>query len=294
MSKRFSNQKFISQIKQNSKISNELYEVSQLQEIFHLYSNNDKYLTNKQYSQFLSDAQLIDNDLLSIKYSNVLFYSFTKAKNNLNFQSFCDLIIKLTELKFQEEFMINQATSLSKFIETYITPLIKILKSNPLSNNNKVNNTNSTLPMINYQLLISKIGNRLNKEIFEGNYLLFAKVYLKYFCFERLKISNQQKNHLSSRAFCKVMRDFEICPYYITIEQINEVYENIILNKDLVLENMIKSINTDMCSNEGMFYTLYHFMASFYLLAVISYSLIMKKKKIIYGKFLSKVLIQKR
>ena len=268
MSKRFSNQKFISQIKQNSKISNELYEVSQLQEIFHLYSNNDKYLTNKQYSQFLSDAQLIDNDLLSIKYSNVLFYSFTKAKNNLNFQSFCDLIIKLTELKFQEEFMINQATSLSKFIETYITPLIKILKSNPLSNNTKVNNTNSTLPMINYQLLISKIGNRLNKEIFEGNYLLFAKVYLKYFCFEKLKISNQQKNHLSSRAFCKVMRDFEICPYYITIEQINEVYENIILNKDLVLENMIKSINTDMCSNEGMFYTLYHFMASFYLLAV--------------------------
>ena len=268
MSKRFSNQKFISQIKQNSKISNELYEVSQLQEIFHLYSNNDKYLTNKQYSQFLSDAQLIDNDLLSIKYSNVLFYSFTKAKNNLNFQSFCDLIIKLTELKFQEEFMINQATSLSKFIETYITPLIKILKSNPLSNNTGVNNTNSTLPMINYQLLISKIGNRLNKAIFEGNYLLFAKVYLKYFCFEKLKISNQQKNHLSSRAFCKVMRDFEICPYYITIEQINEVYENIILNKDLVLENMIKSINTDMCSNEGIFYTLYHFMASFYLLAV--------------------------
>ena len=62
------------------------------------------------------------------------------------------IIIKLTELKFQEEFMINQATSLSKFIETYITPLIKILKSNPLSNNTKVNNTNSTLPMINYQL----------------------------------------------------------------------------------------------------------------------------------------------
>ena len=247
---------------------NDLYEVSQLKEIFLIYSNNDKYLTNKQYLQFLSDAQLLDEDILSIKNANILFYTFTKAKNNLNFQSFCDLIIKLTELKFQEEFMINQATSLSKFIETYITPLIKILKSNPLSNNNNVNNTNSTLPMINYQLLISKIGNRLNKEIFEGNYLLFAKVYLKYFCFEKLKISNQQKNHLSSRAFCKVMRDFEICPYYITIEQINEVYENIILNKDLVLENMIKSINTDMCSNEGMFYTLYHFMASFYLLAV--------------------------
>ena len=267
MSKRFSNQKFISQIKQNSKISNELYEVSQLQEIFHLYSNNDKYLTNKQYSQFLSDAQLIDNDLLSIKYSNVLFYSFTKAKNNLNFQSFCDLIIKLTELKFQEEFMINQATSLSKFIATYVTPLIKMLKSTPVTSNSR-NNNNPNFPIINYQLLISKLGNKLNKEIFEGNYLLFAKIYLKYFCFEKLKISNQQKNHLSSRAFNKVMKDFEICPFYITTEQLNEVYENVILNKDLVLQNMINSINTDMCCNEGMFYTLYHFMASFYLLAV--------------------------
>ena len=253
--------------KSKPRLSNELYEVSQLQEIFHLYSNNSKYLTNKQYSQFLSDAQLIDNDLLSIKYSNILFYSFTKAKNNLTFQSFCDLIIKLTELKFQEEFMINQATSLSKFIATYVTPLIKMLKSTPVTSNLR-NNNNPNFPIINYQLLISKLGNKLNKEIFEGNYLLFAKIYLKYFCFEKLKISNQQKNHLSSRAFNKVMKDFEICPFYITTEQLNEVYENVILNKDLVLQNMINSINIDMCSNEGMFYTLYHFMASFYLLAV--------------------------
>ena len=141
-------------------LSNELYEVSQLQEIFHLYSNNSKYLTNKQYSQFLSDAQLIDNDLLSIKYSNILFYSFTKAKNNLTFQSFCDLIIKLTELKFQEEFMINQATSLSKFIATYVTPLIKMLKSTPVTSNLR-NNNNPNFPIINYQLLISKLGNKL-------------------------------------------------------------------------------------------------------------------------------------
>ena len=264
---KFTNQKLNQKQKSNPRLSNELYEVSQLQEIFHLYSNNSKYLTNKQYSQFLSDAQLIDNDLLSIKYSNILFYSFTKAKNNLTFQSFCDLIIKLTELKFQEEFMINQATSLSKFIATYITPLIKILKSTPVTNNSR-NNDNPNYPIINYQLLISKLGNKLNKEIFEGNYLLFAKIYLKYFCFEKLKISNQQKNHLSSRAFNKVMKDFEICPFYITTEQLNEVYENVILNKDLVLQNMINSINIDMCSNEGMFYTLYHFMASFYLLAV--------------------------
>ena len=113
----------------NPHVGTNLYEVTQLKEIFNLYSNNQKYLTNIQYLQFLSDAQLIDNDNLSIKNSNIIFYSFTKAKNNLNFQSFCDLIIKLTEIKFQEEFMINQSTTLSKFISIYIIPLIQILKS---------------------------------------------------------------------------------------------------------------------------------------------------------------------
>ena len=240
----------------NPHVGTNLYEVTQLKEIFNLYSNNQKYLTNIQYLQFLSDAQLIDNDNLSIKNSNIIFYSFTKAKNNLNFQSFCDLIIKLTEIKFQEEFMINQSTTLSKFISIYIIPLIQILKSSLSSSK------------INYQLLILKLTSLLNKEIFEENYLLFAKIYLKYFCFEKLTISNKQKDHLSSRAFIRIMNDFEICPSYITIEQLNDVYQNIILNKDFILETMIKSINYEMCCNEGSFFTLFHFMASFYLLAV--------------------------
>ena len=46
------------------KISQYEYEVSQLKEIFLIYSNNDKYLTNKQYLQFLSDAQLLDEDII--------------------------------------------------------------------------------------------------------------------------------------------------------------------------------------------------------------------------------------
>ena len=239
---------------------NDLYEVSQLKEIFLIYSNNDKYLTNKQYLQFLSDAQLLDEDILSIKNANILFYTFTKAKNNLNFQSFCDLIIKLTELKFKEEFINNQSTTFSKFILTYITPLIEVLKSTPISINNNFT--------INYQLIIWKLSTKLNKEIFENNYLLFAKLYLKYFCFENLKIAKKQKNHLSSRALNKVMTDFQVCPLYITELQLNDVYENIILNKDFVLNTMIKSINNEMCCNEGMYFTLYHFMCSFYLIGI--------------------------
>ena len=257
---RCNKQKLIKKEHQKKITSNDLYEVTQLKEIFLLYSNNEKYLTNKQYLQFLSDAQLFDDDILTIKNSNILFYTFTKAKNNLNFQSFCDLIIKLTELQFKDEFINTQSETFSKFILTYITPLIEILKSSPISLNN-----NSS---INYQLIIWKLSTKLNKEIFENNYLLFAKLYLKYFCFENLKISKKQKNHLSFRALNKVMTDFQICPLYITELQLNDVYDNIILNKDFVLNTMTKSINNEMCCNEGMYFTLYHFMSSFYLIGI--------------------------
>ncbi len=257
---RCNKQKLIKKQPSKNITSNDLYEVAQLKEIFLIYSNNEKYLTNQQYLQFLSDAQLLDDDLLSIKNANIIFYTFTKAKNNLNFQSFCDLIIKLTELKFKEEFINNQSATFSKFILTYITPLIEVLHSTPISINN-----NST---INYQLIIWKLSTKLNKEIFENNYLLFAKLYLKYFCFENLKISKKQKNHLSGRALNKVMTEFQICPLYITELQLNDVYDNIILNKDFVLNTMNKSINNKMCYNEGMYFTLYHFMCSFYLIGI--------------------------
>ena len=257
---RCNKQKLIKKQPSKDITSNDLYEVAQLKEIFLIYSNNEKYLTNQQYLQFLSDAQLLDDDLLSIKNANIIFYTFTKAKNNLNFQSFCDLIIKLTELKFKEEFINNQSATFSKFILTYITPLIEVLQSTPISINN-----NST---INYQLIIWKLSTKLNKEIFENNYLLFAKLYLKYFCFENLKISKKQKNHLSGRALNKVMTEFQICPLYITELQLNDVYDNIILNKDFVLNTMNKSINNEMCYNEGMYFTLYHFMCSFYLIGI--------------------------
>ena len=257
---RCNKQKLIKKQPSKDITSNDLYEVAQLKEIFLIYSNNEKYFTNQQYLQFLSDAQLLDDDLLSIKNANIIFYTFTKAKNNLNFQSFCDLIIKLTELKFKEEFINNQSATFSKFILTYITPLIEVLQSTPISINN-----NST---INYQLIIWKLSTKLNKEIFENNYLLFAKLYLKYFCFENLKISKKQKNHLSGRALNKVMNEFQICPLYITELQLNDVYDNIILNKDFVLNTMNKSINNEMCYNEGMYFTLYHFMCSFYLIGI--------------------------
>lgn len=253
-----------SQKRQNSALFNKTNEMNQLKNLFLHYSNNEPYLTNKQYIKFLSDSQLIDNISLTQNYSNILFYSFSKAKNVLSFQGFCDLILKIIELKYQDTFIQDQPSCTASFFETYITPLIQILSSV------YTNDKEGILPSTNFNLLISKIASYPNQEIIELNFLLFTKLYLKYFCFEKLKISKSQKSHLSLRAFLKIMRDFEVCPYYISSNQLTEVFNVIMNNPDYPLGVMVKILNPDVNRNEGMYFTLYHFIVSIYLISVLN------------------------
>lgn len=249
---------------------NENTDFTRLKMLFVHYSVNHPYLTNKQYLKFLYDAQLIDGNCLSEKYANILFYSYTRTKNNLFFQPFCDLILKIAELKNPDGFFMNQPNCISHFFETYITPLYEILTSSTINNNDPINNNNAPIhrTSFNYQLVLSKMMSPSNQEVIEYNFLLFEKLYLKYFCFEKLNISKTQKNHLSSRAFVKILRDFEICPYYLNVNKINEVYDNVIKNSEYVIDTMNKVITNSTLSNNGMWFTLYHFIASVYLIAV--------------------------
>lgn len=253
-----------SQKRQSSALFNKTNEINQLKNLFLHYSNNEPYITNKQYIKFLSDSQLIDNISLTQKYSNILFYSFSKAKNVLSFQGFCDLIVKIIELKYQDTFFQDQASCTTSFFETYITPLIQILTSV------YTNDKEGVFPSTNFNLIISKIASYPNQEIINSNFLLFTKLYLKYFCFENLKISKSQKSHLSLRAFLKIMRDFEVCPYYIGVNQLTEVFNVIMNNPDYSLGIMMKILNPDVNRNEGMFFTLYHFIVSIYLTSVLN------------------------
>ena len=82
-----------SQKRQSSALFNKTNEINQLKNLFLHYSNNEPYITNKQYIKFLSDSQLIDNISLTQKYSNILFYSFSKAKNVLSFQGFWRILL---------------------------------------------------------------------------------------------------------------------------------------------------------------------------------------------------------
>lgn len=250
------------QIRQNSALFNNTEDINQLRNLFLHYSNNETFITNKQYIKFLTDAQLFDPFSLTQKYANILFYSFTKAKNTLTFQSFCDLVFKIIELKYPDDFFMNQPSAVTLFFNTYVYPLLDILLSTRVPQ--KGNNKNA----INYHLIISKIASLPNHNLIEQNYLLFTKIYNKYFCFEKLIISKSQKSHLSQRAFCKLMRDFEVCPYYISVTQLNDIFNELMNTPDFSIEIISKIINSEVNSNTGMYFTLYHFIVSLYLVAV--------------------------
>ena len=253
------------QIRQNSYLFNNTEDINQLKSLFLHYSNNETILTTKQYVKFLTDAQLFDPISLTQKYANILFYSFTKAKNTLTFQSFCDLILKIIELKYPDDFFMNQPSAVTLFFNTYVYPLLDILLSTRVP---KKGNDNKNA--INFHLIISKIASSSNQNLIEQNYLLFSKIYSKYFCFEKLNISKSQKSHLSQRAFCKVMRDFEICPYYISVAQLNEIFNELMTTPDFSIEIISKIINSEVNSNIGMYFTLYHFIVSLYLVSVLN------------------------
>ncbi len=191
-----------SKINENSKNDNSTIILSQIKNIFNHYSNNTIYLSNKQYKLFLIEASLLDDTTLTPEYSDTLFYSFSYAKDSITFNSFYDLIMKLVSIKFPKNTKLNPNKTLSFFFDKYISPLIDIHQSNAKNKSNKIiqqnKNINNELSFndINHKLIISKISSLSMKEIIEENYLLFLKIYQKYFCFENLKISRTQKNHL--------------------------------------------------------------------------------------------------
>ena len=245
--------------------------ILQIKIIFNHYSKNKTYLSNKQYKLFIIEASLLDN-ILTLENSDTLFYSYSCAKDSMTFKQFLDLIFKLSEIKFHEQFKENQTKALFLFFNTFINPLIDIYNNSNKHNKKNIseNKKNSDISFndINHKLIISKISSLLTKEIIEENYLLFLKIFQKYFCFENLKISRTQKNHLSKSAFIKVMNDFNISPEFLNSETIEEVFDRIIDNRDYAEKIMNDLINIDLCNNDGMWFTLFHFIVGIYLISI--------------------------
>ena len=244
--------------------------ISNIKEIFNHFSHNSKYLSNRDYKLFLIETSLLDDFKLTDEYSNVLFYSFSSAKNCISFQAFFKLIMKIASIKFANKYKENEQDALFLLYEVYLDPLIKIYHVINSTDKNKSELTKEDFIFnnVNHKLIIQKVVSRMTKEIIEKNYLLFLQIFQKYFCFENLKISNTQKNHLSQKAFCKIFEDFNILPLYINVEKAEKIFNIIINNRDYILNIMNNLINIDLCNNDGMWFTLFHFIIGVYLISI--------------------------
>ena len=127
----------------------------------------------------------MDDIKITNESSNILFYSFSSAKNCISFPSFYKLIDKIASIKFSNKYKENPEESIFLLCEVYLNPLINIYQIINKDENNNIELTKDDIIFkdINQKLIIQKIISRITKEIIEKNYILFLKIYQKYFCF---------------------------------------------------------------------------------------------------------------
>ena len=243
--------------------------ISKIKKIFNHYSTN-QYLSIQKFKLFLIESSLLDDIKITNESSNILFYSFSSAKNSINFNSFCKLMKKISSIKFPKKFEESEEKAIYLLYQIYLYPLLKIYEAIDSNQKEKYELTKENLfsNNINHQLFISKITSMKTKEIIEANYLLFLKIYQKYFCFENLTISNYQKNHLAQKAFIKLFEDFHISPSFLSKKIIENIFNIIKENKDYILNVMNNFIDIDICKNDGMRFTLFHFIVGQYLVSI--------------------------
>lgn len=135
----------------------------------------------------------------------------------------------------------------------------------------------------NLEVFIPKINSNHNIICIEKNFYCISKIYLYYFPWEPLNVSNYQKANLSEKSFFKLCQDFLIIPIKISNSKLNEIFQSILTNTQNIFKifqlitSTIKdfeNLNTNIeftirdFSNKGTYFTLYHLITAFYLIGV--------------------------
>lgn len=248
---------------------NDLNDIQKLKRLFLIYSGNEKKLHSQKYLKLLTDAEMLDRDFDS-KYADIVFFAASKSKTHIEFSGFCELILKISEIKFPLDFIKNQALALNKILNEFVFPLLnKIYSNNCFNYKSSGLSKNKGIQLhTDYSKLILKINSNSDvKEILEKHLYLLIKIYQKYFPWETLNIAHDKKTILSEKSFVRFSKDFEIQPNLISLIRLNDIYVNSTLNTKLILSTIDSILGVDI-KNQGSYFTLFHFITCLYLISI--------------------------
>ena len=242
---------------EEQKVIEGLDEVQKLKKLFLFYSNNEKLISSQKFKKLIEDAGIIDSNF-DYHYSDTIFH---KKGNKIEFDSFCDILVKISKIKYPSLYKQNEMEALQKIIYENFLPLYEnISERNFLTPVDKLNINNLYVYMESKQFI----------ESIRYNYLILMNVYKKYFPWENMNISTLQKKENSEKSLNKFLSTFDICPNLISLLRVKEIFENIISNTNSFIQNFAE-LEENNYINDGTYFTFYHFMASLFFISAIAY-----------------------
>ena len=233
---------------------NDISEVKRLKQLFFIYSNNEKTINSQKFSKILIDSNIINNVNFSTQNADILFHKEVKLKAFMNFECFCNVLIKIVKIVFPEEE--NENMGLNKILMRNLFPLLF-----------KITNTSSNDSFLKKLEIIKNDKSIMN--FIEKFFVLFVKLYEKYFSWEFSNIANTRKKDLSEKSLLKFLKEFEMCPDLISKNKVSEIFENLCHHAIPILKLFLEN---DFPGKFGTSFTIYNFIISLFIVSLISYN----------------------
>ena len=250
VNKRSSNNKSVQSQDYSDTDINDIREVKRLKKLFMIYTNNEKSLNSTKFSKLLNDSKIINNSTLTKPIVDILFHKENKSKNFFTFENFCNVLVEISKIVYPNEG--NEHKAFGKLFNKHLLSLLINL------------NCNLYKDFFEEKIELLKAEKRILTMI-EKNFLLFIKMYEKYFPWEFSKLENNKKNEFSEQSYLKFLKDFELTPSLVSKNKAVEIYQNLIHHKK-DLQTLFSE--NEFPSNLGTAFTIYNFIFSIFLISL--------------------------
>lgn len=190
-----------------------------LKKIFELYckdkdrTNIDIFMKPQKFIKFLSDSEIFDHKINKVK-AELVFKSETQNKNQLYFKQFLHILIKISDIKYEDLMNLSKKEILNLLLENHILPLYDrlYLIDHSRENLTKTSNLKKQLNDIDFSFEFDQESEQLFTFI---SHILY-EIYKIYFPLE-LSLSDHDEyiKEESHKSFIKFLKEYEISPYLI-------------------------------------------------------------------------------